>query len=218
MRCCSFFSRDLCRRSLSSRSRFYCRGRSLRLGFCRWCAKHLPCSAAMLTTTARLRPVALMTVAKRCAGDWIRKSSFENSSSLPGSFASASICATSITLAVNDAQLERELRVVLDPGGERLRQSDGDRRTYTPTDETPLQTLQSCFNLGALGRLRRELVLDDVIVAACFADDLAQLEVLRCRQTLEAANDRRPCCVPAPSRAFFTFSFFFALVNAMVET
>ena len=80
-------------------------------------------------------------------------------------------------LAVDDAQLEGELRVVLDPGRERLGERDriaggvGDRRNA-------LETLQRGFDLGALGGARGQLVLDDVVAAARLADGLAQLEVL----------------------------------------
>ena len=51
-----------------------------RCGFCRSGAAapaNLFFSTAWLTTTARSRPVAAMTVASRCAGALIRKSSFE---------------------------------------------------------------------------------------------------------------------------------------------
>ena len=49
---------------------------------------NLFCSTPWFTTTARSRPVALSTVARRCAGELIRNSSLANISSLPGMVAS----------------------------------------------------------------------------------------------------------------------------------
>src|SRR5664279_5642621 len=51
-------------------------------------AENFSFSTPWLTTTARSRPVALMTVASRCAGELMRNSSLEKSSSLPGIVAS----------------------------------------------------------------------------------------------------------------------------------
>src|ERR1017187_7560248 len=61
-------------------------------------APNLPFSAAWLMTTAKSRPAALITVTRRCAGDWMRKSSLEKSSCLPGRVARALISSTVITL------------------------------------------------------------------------------------------------------------------------
>ncbi len=83
---------------------------------------NLPFSTAWLMTTARSRPVALTTVARRCAGELMRKSSFENSSSLPGQGGERCNLLHRDDAAVDDPQLEGELRVVLDPGRECLRQ------------------------------------------------------------------------------------------------
>jgi len=52
-------------------------------GRSRWRAK-LALFGGLVDDDAKSRPAALMTVTRRCAGDWMRKSSFEKSSCLPG--------------------------------------------------------------------------------------------------------------------------------------
>ena len=118
-------------------------------------------------------------------------------------------------LAVDDAQLEGELRVVLDPGGEGLGERDriaggvGDRRDA-------LEALQRGLDLGALGGARGQLVLDDVIAAAGLANGLAQVEVLGRGEALKVPMMAEVECSSSLASAF-TFSVFFALVNAILE-
>ena len=93
-------------------------------------------------------------------------------------------------LAVDDAELEGEFRVVLDPGRKRLGQRNRIAAGVSHRGNA-LETLQCGFNLGSLRRARGQLVLDDVVAAARPANRLAQLEILRRRQSGECADDGR---------------------------
>ena len=117
----SFRRRLFCNRSFRDRRSFCSRGRCRR----RTCSLSRPGSM----TTARSRPTAFTTVTRRCAGDWIRNSSFENSSSLPGILASCFTSSIVDELAVHNAQLERELGILRHPSRYSLGQNHRDRRS-----------------------------------------------------------------------------------------
>ena len=108
----------------------------------------------------------------------MRNSSFEKISSLPGMVASAltsstfsSLPSTMPSLNWNSAFSPTHLAKHL---GQRHRIARGERHRAHA-----LQALQRAFDLGALARNRRQLVLHHAILAARLADHLAQLKILR---------------------------------------
>ena len=119
-------------------------------------------------------------------------------------------------LAVDDAQLEGELRVVLDPGGERLGQRDRIARGIGDGRDA-LEALQRGLDLGALRGARGQLVLDDVVAAAGPANGLAQVEVLRRGEAGKVPIMAEVECSSSLASAA-TFSVFFALVNAITKS
>ena len=90
--------------------------------------------------------MALITVARRCAGDWIRNSSFENSSSLPGSFASESISATVITLPSTMPSLKVNSAFSFTQVLSALASATGSPDVYA-TELTPLRPLSAASTL-----------------------------------------------------------------------
>src|SRR5258708_22233017 len=92
-------------------------------------------------------------------------------------------------LAVDDAQLEGELGVVLDPGGKSLGESY--RITGGVSNRRDaLEPLERLLDFGSFCSACSQLVLDDVVASAGAANSLAQLEVLRGGEAFEGAADR----------------------------
>ena len=91
-------------------------------------------------------------------------------------------------LAIDDAQLEGKLRVLLYPGRQSLGQRDRIAAGVSHRRDT-LQSLQSQLHLGSLGGACRKLIFEYPVPATCAANHLPQLKILRYREFGEGANN-----------------------------